>query len=76
MDARWPGRVVELGLMVDRSTTTVDPEALADAIVADQPAAQARSTGATRRHLDRLGPELAKRLETGSGCDESAGSTT
>ena len=62
--------------MADRSATTVDPEALADAIVADQSAAQVRTTGATRRHLDRLGPELARRVEAGSGCDESAGSTT
>ena len=62
--------------MVDRSATTIDPEALADAIVADQPAARARTTDATRRHLERLGPELAQRVEAGGGCGESVGSTT
>ncbi len=62
--------------MGERVAATIDPEALADAILADQQAARVRTTDATRKHLERLSPELAERLEAGGGCDGSVGSTT
>lgn len=81
-----PGPCIMLGLdraggavpstpMGERTATTVDPEALADAILADQPAAQARTTSSTRKHLQGLSPELAERLEAGGACGKPRGSS-
>ena len=61
--------------MGERTVTTIDPESLADAILADQQAAQARTTSSTRKHLERLSPELAERLEASGACGGPVGSS-
>ncbi len=62
--------------MGERTATTIDPEDLADAILADQPAAQTRTTSPTRKHLERLSPELADRLVTSGARRGHVGPTT